>query len=128
MLPNASTTKGLYTQKLVHFTYVFNIFVFMQIFNFINARKLGDPDYNVFAGFFTNWLFSAIVVITVVIQMLMIEIGGKFVKVYPLGLDANLFCIALGSTELVWGVIIKLAPARYFGCLSLDDKPSDTGK
>ena len=29
----------------------------MQLFNQINARKLGDKEYNVFAGFFSNKMF-----------------------------------------------------------------------
>ena len=37
-----------YTQKIIHFTLVFQIFVFMQVFNQINARKLGEKEFNVF--------------------------------------------------------------------------------
>ena len=36
----------------------FNIFVYMQIFNEINCRKLKSDEYNVFADFFNNFLFS----------------------------------------------------------------------
>lgn len=36
----------------------------MQLFNQINARKLGDKEYNVFAGFFNNMLFLGIVALT----------------------------------------------------------------
>lgn len=36
----------------------------MTVFNQINARKLGDRDFNVFAGFFNNWLFLAIIFVT----------------------------------------------------------------
>ena len=32
-----------------HFTLVFNCFVFLQIFNFVNARKLQD-EINIFQG------------------------------------------------------------------------------
>merc|ERR1712032_1266889 len=39
------------TQKCELYTMVFQTFVFMQLFNQINARKLGDKDYNIFAGF-----------------------------------------------------------------------------
>lgn len=46
------------------YTIVFQSFVFMQIFNMINGRKLGDQDYNVFAGFFNNWIFLFIMAIT----------------------------------------------------------------
>ena len=32
----------------VHFTIFFNIFVFLQVFNFLNARKLKVEELNVF--------------------------------------------------------------------------------
>jgi P-type Ca2+ transporter type 2B len=32
-----------------HFTFIFNTFVMMQIFNFLNARKLKD-EWNTFSG------------------------------------------------------------------------------
>lgn len=39
----------------------------MQLFNQINARKLGSREFNVFAGFFNNGLFLFIAAITFVI-------------------------------------------------------------
>jgi Ca2+ transporting ATPase len=52
------------TEKAHLYTIVFQAFVFMTLFNQINARKLGSRDFNVFAGFFNNWLFLLITVIT----------------------------------------------------------------
>lgn len=46
---------------------VFQAFVFMQLFNQINARKLGDKELNVFTGFFNNGLFLFVAGITFVI-------------------------------------------------------------
>lgn len=62
--------------KLTHYTIIFHSFVFMQIFNEINARKLGEKEYNIFHGFFNNLLFLFIVLSTIGIQMLMVEYGG----------------------------------------------------
>jgi len=39
-----------------HFTYVFNTFVCMTMFNFLNARKIKDEK-NIFEGFCNNPLF-----------------------------------------------------------------------
>lgn len=47
-----------------HFTFLFNAFLWMTIFNFINARKLKD-EYNVFKGITKNMLFVVIVIIIV---------------------------------------------------------------
>ena len=47
-----------------HFTFVFNTFLWMTIFNFLNARKLMD-EFNVFKGILDNALFLVIVAIII---------------------------------------------------------------
>jgi hypothetical protein len=43
MLPSGVlAVQGDPTPKCYHYTMIFNTFVFMQVFNEINARKLGD--------------------------------------------------------------------------------------
>jgi magnesium-transporting ATPase (P-type) len=51
----------------VHFTIFFNAFVFLQLFNEINCRKLEANQLNVFKGFFNNGMFLAIIVVTIVV-------------------------------------------------------------
>lgn len=55
------------TCKALHYTMIFHSFVFMQVFNEINSRKLGEREFNVFAGFFNNWLFQFIIILTIVV-------------------------------------------------------------
>ena len=55
------------TQKTMHYTMIFNTFVFCQVFNEINSRKLGEKEYNVFAGFFNNFLFLFVILITIAV-------------------------------------------------------------
>lgn len=52
------------TQKLLHYTFVFQIFVLMQLFNIINARKIGEGELNVFTGIFKNGKFILVLIIT----------------------------------------------------------------
>ena len=52
------------TVKVEHYTFVFQTFVFMQLFNQINARKLGDKEFNVFAAFFNNAWFICLTILT----------------------------------------------------------------
>lgn len=56
----------------------------MQIFNQINAKKIELGEINVFAGFFNNTIFIVITLLTFVVQMVMVEIGGLSVKCAPL--------------------------------------------
>lgn len=53
-----------------HYSMFFNVFVLLQIFNEVNARKLKSNELNVFKNFFNNPLFLIILVLTLAIQML----------------------------------------------------------
>ena len=56
----------------VLFTMIFNTFVFMQIFNEINARKIKDKEFNVFHNFFNNPLFIIIEIVTIAVQIVLV--------------------------------------------------------
>lgn len=67
-----------------HYSIFFNVFVLLQIFNEINARKLKHTEANVFENFFNNPLFLIILVSTIVIQLTMVKYGGKSLKTVEL--------------------------------------------
>lgn len=71
---------------MLHYTLIFQVFVFMQIFNLINSRKIGENEINVFANFFNNKWFIIIFITTIVIQIVLVELGGTAVKTYALNL------------------------------------------
>lgn len=121
-LPDA-IVEGHATQKCLHFTYIFQTFVFMQVFNQINAKKIELGELNIFKGIFNNMLFVWITILTFIIQMGMVEYGGKFVKAYPLKTNENLVCLIIGAMELLVGVLIKFLPLSLFQCITLDEKP-----
>ena len=50
------------TEKCELYTMVFQTFVFMQLFNQINARKLGDREFNVFHKFCNNAWFICLTI------------------------------------------------------------------
>lgn len=108
-----------HTHKMLHYTIIFQVFVFMQIFNLINSRKIGEGEINVFANFFNNKFFIIIFVLTILIQCALVELGGTAVKTYPLNLNQNLICLALGFLELPWGLILKFLPIKWFQCIDL---------
>jgi hypothetical protein len=90
----------------------------MQFFNFVNARKLGARELNVFRGFFNNPLFLAITGIIFVVQMLLVQYGGMAVRAVPLTFAQNTVCITIGAFGLLWGLLMKLVlPPSWFASI-----------
>jgi len=56
--------------KRTHFTLIFNTFVFLRFFNYINCRVVGAKDYNIFTRFFCNWIYISGLVIIFGVQWL----------------------------------------------------------
>lgn len=92
-----------------HFTIVFNAFVMMTIFNFINCRKLRD-EVNIFAGITNNPLFIVIVLVIFVLQGLLITFTGSAFHVYSKGLAVQhwLICLAIGLGSLPVNLLLKI--------------------
>ncbi|ORZ19251.1 hypothetical protein BCR41DRAFT_421426 [Lobosporangium transversale] len=97
-------------------TMVFNTFVFLQIFNEVNCRRL-DNHLNIFSGIFRNRYFMTIFVIMVVFQVIIVEFGGSALGTEKLGGIQWLICILLGVLSIPVGVIIRLVPEELFGSL-----------
>ncbi|KJZ69962.1 hypothetical protein HIM_10654 [Hirsutella minnesotensis 3608] len=92
-------------------TLVFNTFVWMQIFNQWNNRRL-DNRFNIFEGLTKNWFFIAISAIMCGGQVLIIFVGGAAFQIAKDGQDAALWGIAiiLGVFSIPVGIIIRLIP------------------
>ncbi|EQC29307.1 hypothetical protein SDRG_12976 [Saprolegnia diclina VS20] len=65
------------SQPSVHYTVVFNTFVFLQLFNEINARVIHDEKRVVLRGLLTNRLYASISVLQVVLQVIFVQFGGN---------------------------------------------------
>jgi magnesium-transporting ATPase (P-type) len=70
--------------KRTHFTYIYNTFVFLQMFNMINCRKIGRRDFNVFESFFHNMYFLVLFAFIVVVQFLQVEWFSSLTNTEPL--------------------------------------------
>ncbi|XP_020569775.1 plasma membrane calcium-transporting ATPase 1 isoform X6 [Oryzias latipes] len=92
-----------------HYTIVFNTFVLMQLFNEINARKI-HGERNVFDGIFNNLIFCSIVFGTFVIQIVIVQFGGKPFSCVALTIDQWLWCTFFGFSSLLWGQVISSIP------------------
>lgn len=94
-----------------HFTYVFNIFVWMQIFNFLNARKIND-EVNILEGMHRSGLFIILIIIIGVLQVVFITFGGRAIGCVSFGLDKEGWVISLiiGAISLPTSMVLKALP------------------
>ncbi|KAI9756254.1 MAG: hypothetical protein M4579_003921 [Chaenotheca gracillima] len=90
-------------------TLIFNTFVWMQIFNQLNNRRL-DNRLNIFEGITKNYFFIAINVIMIGGQTLIIFVGGAAFTVTPLNGAQWGYSIVLGALSIPIGIIIRLVP------------------
>jgi len=90
-------------------TLVFNAFVFCQIFNSINCRRI-DNRLNVLSGILNNYYFIFITLLEVAIQILIVFVGGSAFQVTSMnGRDWGI-SIALGFVSMPLGALIRLIP------------------
>lgn len=101
-----------------HFTYVFNTFVWLQIFNFINSRKIFD-EVNVFKGITKNPLFLIIVGVIILLQFLLISFTGIAFHVYRkdgiggLTVEQWFICIGFSVISVPFSVLLRFIPDSY---------------
>lgn len=88
---------------------VFNSFVWMQIFNQVNNRRL-DNKFNILEGAHRNWFFIGIFCIMCGGQVLIIFVGGAALSVVPLNGTQWAVSVIIGIVSIPVGVIIRLIP------------------
>lgn len=116
-VPSSIGVKDWNEETGKHYSIFFNVFVLLQIFNEINARKLKHEEINVFKNFFNNPLFVGILVLTFIVQLSIIKLGGKSLKTVELTLEENIICLLLGSLSLFAGFVEKtILPAHLIVC------------
>ncbi|KAI8079650.1 PMCA-type calcium-translocating P-type ATPase [Gilbertella persicaria] len=97
-------------------TVVFNTFVFCQIFNEVNCRRI-DSHLNIFSNILANKFFIAIFFICVLGQVVIVQFGGAAFQVVPLDGAHWGIAIVIGFLSLPIGVVIRLIPDNIFGFL-----------
>ncbi|KAK1552223.1 hypothetical protein Q3G72_012714 [Acer saccharum] len=91
-------------------TFIFNTFVFCQVFNEINSRDI--EKINVFRGIFDSWVFMGVMVSTVVFQIVIVEFLGTFAGTVPLSWDLWLGSVLIGAVGLLVAVFLKCLPVE----------------
>ena len=93
-------------------TIVFNTFVWMQIFNEFNSRRL-DNRLNVFEGVLNNYWFIGINAIMIGGQIMIVFVGGKAFQVTRIDGVQWAICILCALPCLLWAVLLRCVPDRY---------------
>ncbi|CAN4092870.1 unnamed protein product [Withania somnifera] len=99
--------------KKVKETLIFNTFVLCQVFNEFNARNLEKK--NVFEGIHKNKLFVAIIGITLILQVVMVEFLRKFANTERLNWGQWGICIGFAAASWPIGWLVK--------CITVPEKP-----
>jgi hypothetical protein len=93
---------------------VFHAFVFLQVFNEINARKLHN-EINVFKGIEHHNMFIAVFVGTVIVQFLLVELPGLNTAFGCTSLEPwmHLVCVGVGALALPWNLVVHYVPYEW---------------
>ena len=99
-------------QKTQLDTIVFNTFVWMQIFNEFNNRRL-DNKFNIFEGILKNYFFIGINAIMIGGQIMIIFVGGKAFSVTRIDGAQWAICILCALPCMLWAVVLRCIPDMY---------------
>ncbi|KAK4224301.1 putative type IID cation-transporting ATPase [Podospora fimiseda] len=100
-------------------TLIFNTFVWLQIFNALNNRRL-DNRLNIFEGITKNKFFIIIMFIMVGGQILIIFVGKEAFKIKPLDGKEWGLSIGLGAISIPWGMVIRKFPDHWAEAMTPD--------
>jgi P-type Ca2+ transporter type 2C len=95
---------------------IFNTFVWMQIFNQYNSRRL-DNKFNIFEGVLRNYWFLGIQLIIVGGQILIMFVGGQAFSINRINGAQWGYSLVLGALSVPVAVIIRLIPDELFAKL-----------
>ena len=90
-------------------TFIFNVFVFCQVFNLLNAR-VTHPSQSFFEGLFSNVIFWILFFFIIIVQCIIVQFGGNPFGCNKLSWKHWLISVGFGATELIVGIILRRIP------------------
>ncbi|KAM1075326.1 hypothetical protein ACFX2B_019954 [Malus domestica] len=109
--------------ETVNNTLIFNVFVFCQVFNELNSRDM--ERINIFKGSQGNRLFWGILVVTIAVQVVMVELLNKFANTERLSWGQWGACIGIAAISWPVSWVFKFIPVPakpIFSYLKRDSK------
>jgi len=82
-----------------------------SVFNEYTSRKLFD-EWNMFEGVWNNRMFLYVSLISVGLQIFLVQLGGEWVKTSPLTLNQWIGTIGIGALGLPVGVLQRFIPIK----------------
>ncbi|KAK7224797.1 hypothetical protein V2G26_012800 [Clonostachys chloroleuca] len=90
-------------------TFIFNVFVFMQIFKLVNSRRI-DNQLNIFEGLHRNYWFMFMMSVMTAGQLIIIFFGGDAFVVVRMNGTQWALSVTIGFFSIPIGVLIRLFP------------------
>jgi P-type Ca2+ transporter type 2C len=97
-------------------TIVFNSFVWMQIFNAFNNRRL-DNKFNIFENVHKNPWFCGILTIMIAGQIMIVFVGGAAFNITRLNGPHWAISILTALPCLLWAVLVRMFPDAWFAAI-----------
>eukprot|EP00792_Barthelona_sp_PAP020_P007122 TRINITY_DN3112_c0_g2_i3.p1 TRINITY_DN3112_c0_g2~~TRINITY_DN3112_c0_g2_i3.p1 ORF type:complete len:1000 (-),score=272.15 TRINITY_DN3112_c0_g2_i3:2107-5106(-) len=96
----------------VELSFIFNTFVFLQVFNEFNARRV-NGELNFFSHVFSSFLFPFIILITILCQICLINWGGIIAGTVPLSVEHWFLSVVIGASCFIPGFITRLVTGFF---------------
>ncbi|OHT11400.1 calcium-translocating P-type ATPase, PMCA-type family protein [Tritrichomonas foetus] len=107
---------GIEARSEHHYTLIFNVFVYCQMFNLINARVVEYGD-SFITGIMDNVLFIGIMIGIGVVEFVLVQFCGHFFSCVPLSMKEQIFSLAIASLCVPFGIIVRKTPENIFSKL-----------
>jgi len=139
---------GTPSYRKLHQTFMFQVFVFMNLFNMVNCRVLGSiaapaelddsvapgvsnsdgKEYNIFAGIHRNWWFLIVLLAEFNIQYLMVGyVGlGYLFTTTPMTVGMHFTALGLGLGSWAVQAIVKATPDKLVHKMPVFGEDEDT--
>ncbi|KAK4506107.1 hypothetical protein PRZ48_004072 [Zasmidium cellare] len=92
---------------------VFNTFVWFQVFNMFNNRRL-DNKFNIFVGIHRNYLFIIVCGIMIGCQIMIMFVGGRAFQIERIGGKDWGISLVIAALCLPWAILVRLFPDWLF--------------
>jgi Ca2+ transporting ATPase len=102
-----------------HMTVVFNTFVWMQLFNEFNSRKIHD-EANIFEGLMGNHVYIYTMILQIVMQLIIVQTTGSFFNCAPLTVGQWGISIGLGAGAWPLRVVLRCLSAKWLPAFCRD--------